>query len=121
MIETGHSTHKSIMIAIREAAALYLFNRSREKDIPKIAEVFLSLENYEGERVPITEVVKEVHAISNVLQDNYLGLHLNLLVDIESLPFYKAISECIVNTPLLTQHHRRIIKPPACTQQVSYH
>ncbi|MBO1530102.1 helix-turn-helix transcriptional regulator [Psychrobacter sp. F1192] len=95
MIETGHSTHKSIMIAIREAAALYLFNRSREKDIPKIAEVFLSLENYEGERVPITEVVKEVHAISNVLQDNYLGLHLNLLVDIESLPFYKAISECI--------------------------
>ncbi|MGP9517239.1 hypothetical protein ACT3RO_15985, partial [Psychrobacter sp. AOP5-CZ1-12] len=26
-----------------------------------------------------------------------------------------------VNTPFLTQHHRRIIKPPACTQQVSYH
>ena len=23
-----------------------------------------------------------------------------------------------VNTPFLTQHHRRIIKPPACTQQV---
>ena len=31
--------------------------------------------------------------------------------------FYKQI----VNTPFLTQHHRRIIKPPACTQQVSYH
>ncbi|MEJ6553401.1 hypothetical protein PQI08_12795, partial [Psychrobacter pacificensis] len=26
----------------------------------------------------------------------------------------------IVNTPFLTQHHRRIVKPPACTQQVSY-
>jgi type I restriction-modification system DNA methylase subunit len=26
-----------------------------------------------------------------------------------------------VNTPFLTQHHRRIVKPPACTQQVSYH
>ena len=26
-----------------------------------------------------------------------------------------------VNTPFLTQHHRRIIKPPVCTQQVSYH
>lgn len=27
----------------------------------------------------------------------------------------------IVNTPYLTQHHRRIIKPPVCTRQVSYH
>ena len=26
-----------------------------------------------------------------------------------------------VNTPFLTQHHCRIIKPPVCTQQVSYH
>ena len=26
-----------------------------------------------------------------------------------------------VNTPVLTQHHCRIIKPPVCTQQVSYH
>ena len=30
-------------------------------------------------------------------------------------------SDDTVNTPFLTQHHRRIIKPPACTQQVSYH
>lgn len=35
MIKNEHSTHKSIMIAIREAATLYLFNRNREKDIPK--------------------------------------------------------------------------------------
>ena len=31
------------------------------------------------------------------------------------------ISNEAVNTPFLTQHHRRIIKLPACTQQVSYH
>ena len=31
------------------------------------------------------------------------------------------IDTALVNTPFLTQHHRRIIKPPACTQQVSYH
>ena len=36
-----------------------------------------------------------------------------------SLRTYRAIS--CVNTPFLTQHHRRIIKPPACTRQVSYH
>ncbi len=32
-----------------------------------------------------------------------------------------AVASTTVNTPFLTQHHRRIIKPPACTQQVSYH
>lgn len=44
-------------------------------------------------------------------------------------PIYHAICQharqtpnrIAVNTPFLTQHHRRIIKPPACTQQVSYH
>ncbi|WP_201575357.1 helix-turn-helix transcriptional regulator [Psychrobacter sp. H8-1] len=90
-----NSTHKSIMLAIREAAALYLFNKNRAQDIPKIAEVFLSLDDYQGDRVPVTEVMKEVHALSSVLQDNYLGLNLNLLVNIESLPFYKAISDCV--------------------------
>ena len=39
---------------------------------------------------------------------------------ITSSTFYKWRSK-YVNTPFLTQHHRRIIKPPACTQQVSYH
>jgi len=36
--------------------------------------------------------------------------------------FYEKNKELFdVNTPFLTQHHRRIIKPPVCTQQVSYH
>ncbi|GAF59439.1 transcriptional regulator, AraC family [Psychrobacter sp. JCM 18902] len=95
MIEAEKSTHKSILFAIREAAALYLFDRNREKDIPKIAAVFLSLDDYQGERVPTAEVIKEVQALSDALQDNYLGLNLNMLVNIESLPFYKAISECV--------------------------
>lgn len=94
-MKTEHSTHKSIMIAIREAATLYLFNRNREKDIPKIADFFLSLDDYPGERVPVAEVVKEVNALSSVLQDSHLGLNLNMLVEIESLPIYKAINECL--------------------------
>ena len=36
----------------------------------------------------------------------------------KDLDFYPIPS---VNTPFLTQHLRRIIKPPAYTQQVSYH
>lgn len=95
MIEADYSAHKSMMFAIREAMALYLFDKNREKDIAKVAENFLSLDDYQGDRVPLGAVVQEVDALCNVLQDNYLGLHLNRLVDIESLPFYKAISECI--------------------------
>lgn len=95
MIEYEYSTHKSIIFAIREAAALYLFDRNLEKDIHGITEIFLSSDDYLGDRVPFLEVVKEVHALSDLLQDNYLGINLNLLVNIESLPFYKTIKECI--------------------------
>lgn len=95
MIEADYSAHKSMMLAIREALALYLFDRNREKDIAKIAENFLCLDDYQGDRIPLKAVFQEVDALCNVLQDNYLGLNLNRLVDIESLPFYKAISECI--------------------------
>ena len=95
MIEAEYSTHKSMMFAIREAMTLYLFDKKREKDIPKIAEIFLSMDSYGGDRVPMSAVMKEVNDLCNTLQDNYLGLSLNFLVNIESLPSYKAISECV--------------------------
>ena len=95
MIEADCSAHKSMIFAIREALALYLFDKNREKDIAKVAENFLCLDDYQGDRVPLKAIFQEVDALCNVLQDNYLGLNLNRLVDIESLPFYKAISECI--------------------------
>lgn len=95
MVEADYSTHKSIVFAIREAITLYLFDKKREKDFPEVTEHFLSVDDYQGDRVPMSVVVKEVHAISNFIQDNYLGLKLNCLVNIEVLPFYKSISECI--------------------------
>ncbi|MBF0659828.1 helix-turn-helix transcriptional regulator [Psychrobacter sp. NG25] len=95
MIKAEYSTHKSVMFAIREAMTLYLFDKNREKDIPKIAEMFLLMDSYDGDRVPISAVMKEMDALCNTLQDNYLGLNLNFLVNIESLPSYKSISECI--------------------------
>ena len=95
MIRAEYSTHKSVMFAIREAVTLYLFDKNREKDIPRIAEMFLLMDSYDGDRVPISAVMKEVDALCNTLQDNYLGLNLNFLVNIESLPSYKSISECM--------------------------
>lgn len=95
MVEADYSTHKSIVFAIREAMILYLFDEKREKDIPKVTEHFLSVDDYQGDRVPMPVVIKEVHSISNFIQDNYLGLKLNCLVNMEVLPFYKSVSECI--------------------------
>lgn len=95
MTDANYSAHKSMMLAVREAMALYLFDKKREKDIPQIAKIFLPLDEYQGERVPLTMAVKEVNTLCSMLQDNYLGLNLNVLVDIETLPFYKAINECI--------------------------
>lgn len=95
MIAAHYSTHKSIILLIREAVASYLFEKNREKDIPKIAQSFLLLDDYKGDKVPLAAIIEEVNTICNILQDNYLGLKLNLLIDIERLPFYKAISECV--------------------------
>jgi len=95
MIEAENSTHKSIMFAIREAVILYLYDKKREKDIPKVRERFFSIDSHYGDRVPMSAVMKEVNDLCDTLQDNYLGLSLNCLVNIESLPSYKSISECI--------------------------
>lgn len=95
MTEANYSAHKSMMLAVREAMALYLFDKKRERDIPQIASIFLHLDEYYGDRIPLEVVVKEVNTLCSMLQDNYLGLNLNVLVDIEILPFYKAVEECI--------------------------
>lgn len=103
MIEAYNSTHKSILLSIRKAVSLYLFERNRVEDIPKVAQSFLLLDNYKGDRVPVSAVMEEVNSICNVLQDNYLGLRLNMLVDIEQLPFYKSVSECL--RPLINSNN----------------
>jgi len=40
MIETEYSTHKSMILARRRAITLYLFDKNREKDIPKTIGIF---------------------------------------------------------------------------------
>ena len=95
MKESNNSVHKSLILAIRKATALYLFEQKREKDIPQIAKIFLPLKEYHGERVPLSIAAKETNALCSMLQDDYLGLNLNILINIEILPFYKAINECI--------------------------
>lgn len=95
MIVSEYSTHKSVILVIREAVASYLFERNREKHIPKITRSFVSLDDYKGDRVPLAAIIEEINTTCNILQDNHLGLKLNVLVDMEQLPFYKAISECI--------------------------
>ena len=95
MIKAGYSAHRSMVLAVREAVALYLLDQDREEDIPKISECFSTVDNYRGDRIPIPIIIEEVDYLCSVLQDNYLGLKLHSLVNIESLPFYKAISDCV--------------------------
>lgn len=95
MIKNEYTAHRSIVLAVREAVALYLIDKDREADILKIKKCFLIVDNYKGDRVPIALITKEVDYICSVLQDNYIGLKLHSLINTESLPFYKAINDCI--------------------------
>lgn len=95
MMKVEYSAHRSTILAMREAVSLYLLQKNRQEDMSKIAEVFLSVDNYKGDRVPISVALKEINYICNTLHDNHIGLKLYSLIDIDSLPFCKAISECI--------------------------
>ena len=95
MIKAEYTAHRSMVLAVREAVALYLINKNREEDILKIAKCFSTIDEYKGDRLPISLIVKEVEYICSVLQDNYVGLNLHSLINIESLPYYKAIKDCI--------------------------
>ena len=95
MVEAEYTAHRSMVLAVREAVALYLLDQNREEDIIKISACFAAVDAYEGDRVPISIIVQEIDYLCNVLQDNYLGLKINSLINIRALPFYKAINECI--------------------------
>lgn len=73
MIKAEYTAHRSMVLAVREAVALYLINKNREEDILKIAKCFSTIDEYKGDRLPISLIVKEVEYICSVLQDNYVG------------------------------------------------
>ena len=95
MINTSYTIHKSMLLVVREALALYLFKKDREEDITKVKTKLINLDEYKGDRVPISVVIKEVETISNMFYDESLGVNLLLLADLKSLPFYKLIRQCI--------------------------
>ena len=94
-MEVEYTAHRSMVLAVRKAVALYLMNEDREEDIIKITKCFATVDNYKGDRIPISLIKEEVDYICSLLQDNYLGLKLHSMIIIESLPFYKAINDCI--------------------------
>jgi len=94
-MKVEYSTHRSSILAVRVAVSLYLLEKNRQEDMSRIAEVFLPVDNYKGDRVPISVALKEVNYICEALHDNHIGLKLYSLIDIDSLPFCRTISECV--------------------------
>lgn len=93
------SVHKSMVLSNRKALALYLFKMNRSHDIPEIMIQAVDLDKFDGDRVPLEIVTKEIHLAAYTLQDEYLGLKVMDLVDIKSLPLFNGLQLCI--NPLL--------------------
>lgn len=88
-----------MVLSNRKALALYLFKINRSHDIPEIMVQAVDLDQFDGDRVPLKVVTKEIHLAAHTLQDDYLGLNVIDLVDIKSLPLFNGIQLCI--NPLL--------------------
>lgn len=93
-MDNQFSVHKSVVLCYRNALALHLFQLNRAHDIPKIMAQLLDLNEFEGTRIPTKAVADEINLIVSLLQDDYLGLKVINLVDIEILPLYKGIKLC---------------------------
>ncbi|GAF53190.1 hypothetical protein [Psychrobacter sp. JCM 18900] len=94
-----YTVHKLTALCYRKAVATYLIQINRSSDIPKIMSQFSDLDDFEGDRMPLAVVTNEFNLATYFFQDDYIGLKVFNYIEIESLPFYKGISQCI--TPLI--------------------
>lgn len=93
------SVHKSMVLSNRKALALYLIKLNHIRDVAEIMSQSIDLDGFDGDRVPLDVVTNEINLAAHLLQDEYLGLKVINLIDIEFLPLYQGIKLCI--TPLL--------------------
>lgn len=95
MKEPQFSVHKSVVLSNRKALALYLFQIGRSHDVPGIMSQLSDLHDYKGDRVPLEVVTQDIKLSAQILQEEYLGLKIIDLIDIELLPLYKGITQCL--------------------------
>ncbi|MBP6496492.1 MAG: hypothetical protein KA291_08410 [Psychrobacter sp.] len=63
MKDNQFSVHKSMVLSNRKALALYLFKINRFHDIPEIMLQALDLDKFDGDRVPLEVVTKEINLV----------------------------------------------------------
>ena len=95
MSEKRFSVHKSVVLSNRKALALYLFNQNRAHDVSNIMSQLVDLEGFDGDRIPLEIVTDDINLAATILQEEFLGLKIINLIDVEILPLYKGMKQCI--------------------------
>lgn len=95
MESNQYTVHKMTALCYRRALVTYLIAINRSSDISKIISQFSNLDDFEGDRMPLAVVTNEFDLATYFFQDDYLGLKVFNYIELESLPFYKGISQCI--------------------------
>jgi AraC-like DNA-binding protein len=79
----------------RKALVLYLFHQNRAHDVPAIMSQLVNLDEFDGDRIPLQTITEDIELAASILQEDYLGLRIINLLDVEQLPLYKGIKQCI--------------------------
>lgn len=95
MSEQNFSVHKSVVLSNRKALALYLSNQNRAQDVPGIMSQLVDLDGFDGDRIPLEVVTDDINLAAAILQEDFLGLKIINLIDVELLPLYKGMKQCI--------------------------
>ncbi len=95
MTDKQFSVHRSVALSNRKALALYLFHQNRASDVPAVMAQLADLDGYDGDRIPLDVITKDIDLAASILQEDYLGLRIINLIDVEQLPLYKGIKQCL--------------------------
>ncbi|WP_274903363.1 helix-turn-helix transcriptional regulator [Psychrobacter sp. DAB_AL62B] len=99
MTDKQFSVHKSMVLSNRKALALYLFKIDRAHDVPQIMAQLVDLDEFQGTRISLEVVTNEISLLAHLLQEDYLGLKVINLINVDFLPLYQGIKLCL--DPLL--------------------
>ncbi len=94
MPKENYFVHKKTVQSYRKALVTYLFSINRSGDIPEIMSNCSNLDEFIGDKVPLSIVNNEFDIAVLFFQDEYLWLKVIDYIDIKDILLYKGIKLC---------------------------
>ena len=94
MIEEKYFVHRTTVQSYRKSLVNYLFSIKKSRDIPKIVSSLSNLDNFIGDKIPLSIVEQEFELVVAIFKDDYIWLKIFNYIDISNTLLYDGIRLC---------------------------